>query len=69
MNPLDQIDALKAELDVHRPLDPHFVKMLQGNYRVRLTYHSTAIGGSALTQSETQVLLERGLAHGERQTF
>lgn len=58
---LTQIDALKAQLDGYRPLDPNFVKMLRENYRVRLTYHSTAIEGNTLTQSETQVLLEYGL--------
>lgn len=59
--PLTQIDALKAQLDSYRPLDPNFALMLRENYRVRLTYHSTAIEGNTLTQSETQVLLEYGL--------
>jgi Fic family protein len=58
---LEQINDLKAQLDRYRPLDPAFSRMLRENYRVRLTYSSTAIEGNTLTESETQVLLEYGL--------
>ena len=60
-NSLAQIDELKTQLDGYRPLDPNFTLMMRENYRVRLTYNSTAIEGNTLTQSETQVLLEYGL--------
>jgi Fic family protein len=61
MTMLEQINELKAQLDRYRPLDPAFSKMPRENYRVRLTYSSTAIEGNTLTESETQVLLEYGL--------
>lgn len=61
MTTLDQLDELKRRLDLHRPLDPQLARSLRENYRVRSTYHSTAIEGNTLTESETQILLEYGL--------
>jgi Fic family protein len=40
------------------------VDELRHRFEVRLTYHSTAIEGNTLTQSETQIVLEKGITIG-----
>jgi Fic family protein len=59
-----QIDALKARLDRIRPLPPDLVDNLREVYNIRLTYHSNAIEGNTLTQSETQIVIEKGITIG-----
>ena len=61
---LNQIDALKARLDRIRPLAPDLVENLREVYNIRLTYHSNAIEGNTLTQSETQIVIEKGITIG-----
>jgi Fic family protein len=61
---LTQIDALKARLDRIRPLTPDLVDNLREVYNIRLTYHSNAIEGNTLTQSETQIVIEKGITIG-----
>jgi Fic family protein len=61
---LNQIDALKARLDRLRPLPPELVDNLREVYDIRLTYHSNAIEGNTLTQSETQIVVEKGITIG-----
>jgi Fic family protein len=61
---LTQIDALKARLDRIRPLPPDLVDNLREVYNIRLTYHSNAIEGNTLTQSETQIVIEKGITIG-----
>ncbi len=61
---LTQIDALKATLDRIRPLPPDLVDNLREVYNIRLTYHSNAIEGNTLTQSETQIVIEKGITIG-----
>ena len=61
---LDRIDALKARLDRLRPLPPELVDNLREVYDIRLTYHSNAIEGNTLTQSETQIVVEKGITIG-----
>lgn len=61
---LTQIDALKARLDRIRPLAPDLVENLREVYNIRLTYHSNAIEGNTLTQSETQIVVEKGITIG-----
>jgi Fic family protein len=61
---LTQIDALKARLDRIRPLAPDLVENLREVYNIRLTYHSNAIEGNTLTQSETQIVIEKGITIG-----
>ena len=61
---LKQIDALKAKLDRLRPLPPELVDNLREVYDIRLTYHSNAIEGNTLTQSETQIVVEKGITIG-----
>ncbi len=66
---LTQIDSLKARLDRIRPLAPDLVDNLREVYNIRLTYHSNAIAkgrfstneGNTLTQSETQIVIEKGI--------
>lgn len=61
---LNHIDALKARLDRLRPLPPELVDNLREVYDIRLTYHSNAIEGNTLTQSETQIVIEKGITIG-----
>ena len=58
------IDTLKARLDKLRPLSPDLVDNLREVYDIRLTYHSNAIEGNTLTQSETQIVVEKGITIG-----
>src|SRR5579862_1358332 len=44
-----------------RPLPPSVIEELRNRYEVSLTYHSTAIEGNTLTQSETQIVIEKGI--------
>ncbi len=53
-----QLDQLKAQLDVHRPLPVAIVKNLREDLVLRWTYHSNAIEGNTLTLLETKVVLE-----------
>ena len=66
LNPklLIHIDTLKARLDRLRPLPPDLVDNLREVYDIRLTYHSNAIEGNTLTQSETQIVVEKGITIG-----
>jgi Fic family protein len=59
-----EIDRLKSQLDALRPLPEALLDNLRELYNVRLTYHSTAIEGNTLTQSETQIVLEKGITIG-----
>lgn len=61
---LEQIDILKAWLDGFRPLDPMIVAELKKLYDVQFTYHSNAIEGNTLTQSETELVLTKGITVG-----
>ena len=61
---LNQIDALKTRLDRLRPLPPELVDNLREVYDIRLTYHSNALEGNTLTQSETQIVVEKGITIG-----
>lgn len=61
---LERIDKLKAWLDGFRPLEPEIVAELKKLYDVRFTYHSNAIEGNTLTQSETELVLTKGITIG-----
>jgi len=61
---LRQLDKLKTWLDSFRPFPPSVVAELKKLYDVRFTYHSNAIEGNTLTQSETEMVLEHGLTIG-----
>ena len=47
-----------------RPLPADVVSELRHRYEVALTHHSTAIEGNTLTQSETQIVIEKGITIG-----
>ncbi|MCC7433338.1 MAG: hypothetical protein IT363_01540 [Methanoregulaceae archaeon] len=64
MNRLEEVTQAKAWLDGFRPLPSNVLAELQQRFEVRLTYHSTAIEGNTLTQSETQIVLEKGVTIG-----
>ncbi len=61
---LEQIDKLKAWLDDFRPFEPAIVSELKKIYDVRFTYNSNAIEGNTLTQSETELVLTKGITIG-----
>ncbi len=61
---LQECDRLKTQLDALRPLDPALLKNLRELYTVRLTHNSTAIEGNTLTETETQIVLEKGITIG-----
>ena len=62
--PLSHIDQLKSLLDRLRPLPAEVVAELKQRNDVRFSYHSTAIEGNTLTQSETALVLQDGLTIG-----
>ncbi|EKU99510.1 hypothetical protein Lepto7375DRAFT_1565 [Leptolyngbya sp. PCC 7375] len=59
-----QLDKLKGWLDSFRPLPSTVVAELKQLFDVRFTYNSNAIEGNTLTQSETQLVLEKGITVG-----
>ncbi len=61
---LAQIDQLKTWLDSFRPLQQAVLAELKQRYDVRLTYTSNAIEGNTLTQSETELVLSKGITVG-----
>ncbi|MGB2222236.1 Fic family protein [Neptunomonas sp.] len=58
MIPFAKLDALKAKLDEHRPLDAAVTANLHEELVLQWTYHSNAIEGNTLTLKETKVALE-----------
>jgi len=64
MNIYDQVDDLKAAIDVVRPFEGHILKQIKAYYRIGLTWTSNALEGNSLTEVETKVLLEDGLTVG-----
>ncbi|MEO1295964.1 MAG: Fic family protein [Cyanobacteria bacterium J06636_16] len=59
-----QVDKLKGWLDGFRPLPAAVVAELKQLFDVRFTYNSNAMEGNTLTQSETQLVLEKGITVG-----
>ena len=55
-----EVDALKAELDKHRPLTQGELQRLREEFLIEYTYNSNAIEGNTLTLRETDLVL-RGL--------
>jgi Fic family protein len=62
--PLQLLNQLKIWLDAFRPLPPVVVAELRHRYLVRFTYHSNALEGNTLTQSETELVLTTGITIG-----
>lgn len=61
---LETLERAKERLDAFRPLPPAVAEELRHRYEVRLTYHSTAMEGNTLTQSETQIVIEKDITIG-----
>jgi Fic family protein len=59
-----EIDELQKEINALRPLGDHLLKQIKGYYRVGLTYSSNALEGNSLTETETKIVLEEGIAIG-----
>ena len=61
---LKKIDALRAKIDAHRPLDVHMLKQIREYFRIGMTYSSNALEGSSLTETETKIVIEDGITIG-----
>ncbi len=64
LSQLEEINKLKGWLDSFRPLAPIIVEELKKLYDVKFTYNSNAIEGNTLTQSETELVLSKGITVG-----
>ena len=64
LSQLEEVNKLKAWLDSFRPLSPVIVEELKKLYDVQFTYNSNAIEGNTLTQSETELVLSKGITVG-----
>lgn len=58
---LESLSQAHGLLQNLRPLPPEVVEELGYRVDVALTHHSTAIEGNTLTQSETEIVLEKGI--------
>ncbi len=58
---LNQVDALKAEIDALRPINPEQEQRIMQKFRLEWTYHSNAIEGNTLTFGETKAFLLHGV--------
>jgi Fic family protein len=58
------VDDKKAYLDRLRPLSPGALRHLSDAHDLELTYTSNAIEGNALTQLETNLVIEQGITVG-----
>ena len=56
-----RIAERRKRLDEQRPLAPSVVRAVRDDLRVLLTYHSNAIEGNTLDESETQMVIEHGI--------
>ena len=59
---LSVIDAKQELISKQRPLEQTQIKNLKEYFKVGLTYASNALEGNTLTESETKVVLEDGVA-------
>jgi Fic family protein len=59
-----EIDSLQREINSYRPLSPDFLKQIKEYYKIGLTFSSNALEGNTLTESETKIVLEEGVAIG-----
>ena len=60
----NEIDSLQKEINSYRPFDADFLKVLREYYKIGLTFSSNALEGNALSESETKIVLEEGIAIG-----
>lgn len=64
LDALQTVDALKSQLDAHRPLSADVTRQLRADMVLRYTFHSNAIEGNTLSLMETKVVLEDGVTIG-----
>lgn len=64
MIPYDDLTTAHQWLQSLRPLPNDVVEELRHRFEVAFTHHSTAIEGNTLTQSETQIVIEKGITIG-----
>ncbi len=64
MNLFQKISDLKSVIEKRRPLNEGELRELRKWYRVSMTFHSNALEGSTLTESETKLLIEEGITVG-----
>ena len=64
LSKIEQINKLKNWLNSFRPFSPQIVAELKKVYDVGFTYNSNAIEGNTLTQSETELVLTKGITVG-----
>ncbi len=58
---IDQVDQLKAKIDVLRPIDAGQEARVRQMLRIDWNYHSNAIEGNTLTLGETRAFLLHGI--------
>jgi len=63
-NRIKEIDKLKTELNAIRPLNKENLLGLKEYYKIGLTYSSNALEGNSLTETETKIILEKGITIG-----
>ena len=63
-NRIPDADKLQQEINRHRPLKGQALKQLRQYFRVKLTWSSNALEGNSLTETETKVVIEDGIAIG-----
>ena len=59
-----EIDGLQKEINKFSPLPRNALKQLRDHYRIGLTYSSNALEGNSLTETETKIVLEKGITIG-----
>lgn len=58
---VQQVNALKAEIDALRPIDYEQEQRIMQKFRLEWNYHSNAIEGNTLTLGETRAFLLHGI--------
>ncbi|MCP4419906.1 MAG: Fic family protein, partial [Chloroflexi bacterium] len=58
---LQQVDQLKAEIDILRPIDAVQERRIMQKFRLDWTFHSNSIEGNKLTYGETKAFLLHGI--------
>ncbi|MEJ5265411.1 MAG: Fic family protein [Bacteroidales bacterium] len=59
---INDIDRLQQQIEGFKPLSKRQLQDLRQYYRIGITYTSNAIEGNTLTESETKVVIEEGIA-------
>lgn len=60
----ERVDNKRRQLDELRPIPPNILENIQERYNSIFVYNSNALEGNTLTESETILVLERGVTIG-----